>query len=276
MQDFLLELEYKDLQDVASTKERFEDIDARLGTVERHLGIPANIPHKASFWPTTLTGWLQIIGIIVAILAATCTAILYLGSLMVDRHIQSAMQPIQKDIQGTTGDVREIKGMISVLRGQIAITKYSTVPPQELKKDHDALATVKTGLASTPQTIPDFWPTSFKIINLLSEAQATSILQTIGKKPLKPIENVVAQSFDPGTRLPIVKDEHVLLRHRVETEIFVDSVIQFDPDVQLVNDAFMNCVFVFPLGANPSKSLQQIGSALLAADLSKSVTIKGS
>jgi hypothetical protein len=258
-----------------TTKEHFESIDARLGVIEGQLGVSENTLPKNSFWPKTLTEWMEIIGVSLTMLSAACAVGLYLGSLMVDKHIQSAIKPIQDDVQQTKGDLREIKGMLIVLKSQIAVVKYSSIPSQELKKHHDELASIKTTLASAKQDAPNYWQISFQIITLLSQAQATSVLEAASKKPLKILDNV-APPGGPGTPiLMTVTNDNVLLKNLVANEAFIGSVIHLDPSVRLVNDVFQNCVFIFPSEENPPKNLQQIGSELLAADLSN-VTVKGS
>jgi hypothetical protein len=111
---------------------------------------------------------------------------------------------------------------------------------------------------------------SFQIITLLSRAQAPKEMESLVKQPLTVFENV---SF---TNFPMVeRRKNILLRKSVSGITFYDSVIHFDPDVNLSNDLFVNCVFILPWQENPSKTLQQIGTTLLAADLSK-VTLNAS
>ena len=96
---------------------------------------------------------------------------------------------------------------------------------------------------------------SFQIITLLSRAQAPKEMESLVKQPLTVFENV---SF---TNFPMVeRRKNILLRKSVSG---------------LSNDLFVNCVFILPWQENPSKTLQQIGTTLLAADLSK-VTLNAS
>jgi len=57
--------------------------------------------------------------------------------------------------------------------------------------------------------------------------------------------------------------------------IFRNSIIRFDRSVRLVNDVFINCIFILPTEENPPKVLQEIGKTLLTSDLSN-VTLNAS
>jgi hypothetical protein len=172
----------------------------------------------------------------------------------------------------TAARLTRIEGKLGILQAQNAATKYSTIPIKELRGHRDELASVKSNLASLPQDVPNFWPASFQIITLLS--QANSQLETIGKQPLSVMSDVRYINM-PGLIGFAVRDNNVLLKNLVEGVTFTNSVVHFDPSVRLVNDTFINCVFVFPADENPPKSLQEIGKTLLASDLSK-VTLNAS
>jgi hypothetical protein len=229
---------------------------------------------KVGFWRWVWAERNWFIPAVLIVLASIASGSWYLGALILDRHIQLALKPIQSEIVKIDGEVSEINGTLKVLQGQVTVAKYSAAMPRELKKHHDELASVKTILASAPRNAPNFWSTSFQIITLLSQAQATELLETIGKKPLTAIDNVGAINLAPMIGIYRTK-ENVLLKNHVVGLNFIDSVIHLDPSVQLANDTFTNCVFIFPTESNPPKNLQQIGAELLTADLSH-VIVKGS
>jgi len=187
---------------------------------------------------------------------------------MVDRHIQSALKPVQDNVIQINGDVREIKGMLSVLRAQIVADKYSAAAPKELHAHREELNKIKNDLASTPNNTPNFWPASFQIITLFSKA--TFDVEKIAEQSESLVDNVVAN----GGISPI-ENGRVVLKHLIQGMIFKNSIVRFDPSVRLVNDVFINCVFLFPVVEAPPKTLQEIGKALLASDLSK-VTLNAS
>lgn len=163
-----------------------------------------------------------------------------------------------------------IEGTLKVLQAQIAVAKYSTATPQELKEHHYELASVKTTLASVPRNTPNFWPITFQVINLLS--QATSNLTTQNEQKEIVLNDV--SSNPPGLISPVM-NQRVFLKNLVAGFTFTNSIVRFDSSVRLANDTFINCVFIFPPEASPLKNLQEIGSELLASDLTH-VTVKGS
>ncbi|PYU46763.1 MAG: hypothetical protein DMG54_02325 [Acidobacteria bacterium] len=73
----------------------------------------------------------------------------------------------------------------------------------------------------------------------------------------------------------VVREKNVLLKNLIEGIHFENSVIHFDASVRLVDDTFLNCVFILPPQENPPKSFQEIGRTLLTSDLSK-VTLNAS
>ncbi|SRR6266478_846192 len=261
MQSYRLELT-EDMKDTDQNWVRTE--------IQRHLD-PRGWRKLQGYLP--LAG---IIGIFVALLALAGAGWNY-GLTRMGQ--EAAFQAHTTDSLKLVADrLTRIEGNLGILQAQNTVTKYSTIPVKELKQHRDELVGVKKSLASLPQDTPNFWPTSFKIINLLSQAQAVSVLETVGKKPIITIENVVAPP-PPGPIVPprLFIDENLLLKGVVANIIFHGSVIHFDASVQLSNDAFVNCVFIFPPDANPPKNLQQIGSQLLTADFSGEIAIiKGS
>ena len=75
-----------------------------------------------------------------------------------------------------------LQSSVTLLQAQIASSRYSAVPIKDLKKHRDELNTIRNSLVQTPQSTPGFWPASFEIITLLSQAQFQ--LETTGKLPL--------------------------------------------------------------------------------------------
>jgi hypothetical protein len=170
----------------------------------------------------------------------------------------------------TTDRLSSIEGALKLLQAQIVVAKYSNSQPQELKKHHDELASVRATLASAPKSEPNFWPTTFQLLTLLSQATSNPTVQNEQKETV--LDTVV--SNPPGGVAPIT-NSRVVLKNLVAGLTFTNSIIRFDSSVRLANDTFIDCVFIFPSEANPPNNLQQIGSELLAADLSHAI-IKGS
>ena len=72
-----------------------------------------------------------------------------------------------------------------------------------------------------------------------------------------------------------IHDQRVVLKNLVQGVTFINSIVRFDPSVRLVNDTFINCVFILPAQEAPPKIFQEIGKTLLASDLAH-VTISAS
>ena len=64
-----------------------------------------------------------------------------------------------------------------------------------------------------------------------------------------------------------MENRRVVLKNLIQGMVFKNSVVRFEPSVRLVNDVFINCVFILPTAENPPKALQEIGKTLLASDL---------
>lgn len=252
--------------DVATTKERLDGIDAHLKIIDGRFGKSSEVPKpsstgsaRTSFWPKTLSEWAQVIGVGLAVIVAVCSVTLYLGSLMVDRHVQSALKPVQDSVDQISGDVREIKGALAVLQVRIAAAQYSNVPEQQLKAHRDELKAINNTLARTDMATPDYWPVSFQVIKLLS--MAASYIQN-SKATHSTLDNM-------GGVHVVNNGDVVVLKHEISNSLIEDSVVQFDPTVRLMNVTFKNCVFIFPDSLlSPPKPLQEIAIALLDSDIS--------
>ena len=151
---------------------------------------------------------------------------------------------------------------MALLQAQFANSQYSKLPTKQLTSHKEELQSIKATLAQAPKEAPNFWPISLQIIILLSQSMYQ--LETVGKQPLSEISNVVVRGFGRGG---LVSGRNVLLKGTIEGWTFENSVVHFDPSIKLLNVQFKNCVFIFPAEPNPPKSLQEIGTALLASDL---------
>lgn len=259
-----------------TTKEQFKAMDDRLEVIERHLGTRPQTPSKRFSvwsWIWKERGWS--IPVASGLFVGIFSVAVYVAGLEVDKHIQSAVSasvsPLQLDVHRIDGDTQELKGMLNVLRAQIALQKYSSVRPKDLKTHKEELKQLKTTVAQAPPNTPGYWPVAFQIIQLASQSnfpdsekialQGEDVLSGLISRPLGAI------SVGPNRRF--------FLKNHVEGIVFKDSIIRFDPSVELVNDLFINCVFLIPVQDDPSKSLQDIGKTLLASDLSR-VTLNAS
>jgi hypothetical protein len=203
------------------------------------------------------------------------------SSLILDSHIQKAIgestTPIHDDIKKNNdklleinGNVQELKGIVSVLRAQIVAERYSAVPIKDLKSHRSELKTIKEDLTQAKSTAPGYWPAAFQVIHLLSQSNVDDTNRF--KSQESEFTNVT--SSPPGKLSPVLRQRAVLKGH-VEGLIFKECIIRFDPNVELKNDLFINCVFLLPIQENPPRPLQEIGRTLLASDLSE-VTLNAS
>jgi len=204
-----------------------------------------------------------VLGIIVGLLALAGAGWKYAFSRV---EIEAQFQTHTTDNINRLADrLTSLEGKLALQQAQIVSQKYSTIPPKELKAHAEELKQVKTSLAQLPTTSPGYWPAAFQVIQLASQsnfadfdkiaAQRESLFDNVSSKP-------------PGG-FGVTTKQRVFLKNHVEGLVFKDSIIRFDPSVELVNDVFINCVFLIPLHENPSKPLQEIGKTLLASDLSK-------
>jgi len=205
-----------------------------------------------------------------SVLGVTATIIVALLTLAAAAFYQATARieketKFQVETTTTLGQIdKTLAGLqtsISFLQAQIAASKYSAISKKELKSYKTELQNIKANLAKTPKDIPNFWPTSFQIITLLSQAMWQ--LETIGTKPLSIYDNFAIRGGAPA----LISGINVLLKNQIEGLSLENSVIHFDPSVKLVNVSFRNCVFIFPAETQPSQPLQRIGEALLASDL---------
>jgi len=75
--------------------------------------------------------WLIPVTLVVS--SAIGTGIWYVGGLILDKHVQSAVtnanSPLQADIHRVDGDIQEVKATVKVLQAQIAADKNSPSYP---------------------------------------------------------------------------------------------------------------------------------------------------
>jgi hypothetical protein len=189
-----------------------------------------------------------------------------------DARVKAQTDPILTRLSLIDERLSRTEGALSVLRAEAAAAKYVRAPEKELKAHHDELRDIKDRLAQSKPDVPGYWPATFQIITLFS--RATFDVEKIAAGPESSLDNVA--SNPPGVLLSPIQNRRVVLKNLVQGMIFKNSIIRFDPTVRLVNDVFIDCVFIFPsTGETPPAPLQRIGETLLASDLSE-VTLNAS
>ena len=158
-----------------------------------------------------------------------------------------------------------IENNLKILPAQIVASKLTPLPPKELKQHKQELLQVKNNLSTVPADTPTLWPAAFQIITLTS--QATADVERAESRPKETVVDNVRNFGVPCAAISIV-NEKVVLKNVVQGVLFKNAVVRFDPSVRLINDVFINCVFIFPAEQTPTKLLQEIGQTLLASDLS--------
>jgi hypothetical protein len=245
------------------SSENMKDTDQKWVRIEIQTAIQQHLDPRG--WRKLLT-YLPVVGILAIFLTllGLAGAGWYYGLTKMGQ--EAAFQAHTADaLKLITDRLSRIEEKLGILQAQNAITKYSIIPVKELKKHRDELVDVRKSLASLPQDTPNYWPASFQIIALLSQAQFQ--LETIGQQPLSTMSNV--RMFNTAPLSFVVREKNVLLKDLIQGVHFENSVIHFDPSVKLVDDTFINCVFILPPQENPPKSFQEIGRTLLTSDLSK-------
>ena len=100
--DFPFDFGSEMVGEMATTKERFEAIENRLSAIDGpqgrlqsiERGIPRSKTDRQHFWPKTLAEWATVIGLFSTVLGATAGVVWYVGELAVDKHIGTALDPI--------------------------------------------------------------------------------------------------------------------------------------------------------------------------------------
>lgn len=175
-------------------------------------------------------------------------------------------------INRVTERLTSIEGKLTLLQAQLVSQKYSAATPKELKAHVEELKQIKTSLAQLPTTSPGYWPAAFQVIRLASQSNFADFDKIAAQRGESSFNNV---SSRPAGMFGVTTGQRVFLKNHVEGLVFKDSIVRFDPSVELVNDVFINCVFLIPVQESPSKPLQEIGRTLLASDLAR-VTLNAS
>jgi hypothetical protein len=230
---------------------------------------------KGMSWWVRIGEHKVIAGLIVAAIIAVCawaqSALHSQANEYVDGRIGNQVKPISTQLTTINERTSRIEGTLAVLQAQLVAQKYATVPPKELKAHSEELKQLKTTMAQLPPTSSGYWPLVFQVIQLASQSTFADV-DKIAAQGQSEYSNV---SSRPPGGFGVIENRRVILKNHVEGLIFKNCIIFFDPTVELVNDVFINCVFMFPTQENPSKPLQEIGKTLLASDLSK-VTLNAS
>jgi len=240
-----------------------EDLSAvwrALHKLEKNLEVLSDRASRPPVWSKAWRERKWLIPTALPVLAALGAGAWYVGGLVLDRHIQSALSPVQSDIKTIDENVQQITGTLRVLQAQVAAAKYTSVPPDELRKHRVELMGVMKALRGVNRDTPGYWPASFQTITL-------SLMATV-PSPMITKENVFDNvSGPPGSIL--VENSNVVLKNVVAGVIFRNSIVRFDASARLANDTFENCVLIFPVLETPPKPLQEVGNEVLAAqDLS--------
>jgi ribosomal protein L29 len=178
----------------------------------------------------------------------------------------SRFSPPSNSLRKLMSEPAELKGEIEVLRGQLATQKLSTVAPTELRSHARELAQIKSTLARVRPTVPDYWPTAFQVINLLSRATST-VKAMHPALDLTDVSGLTPQvvRYPPGSV--------IRLHGHVTNSVFAGQIVTLDASVILENVRFIDCTIVLPIIADPPVPLQQIGSQLLVTSNLGNVTL---
>jgi hypothetical protein len=221
--------------------------------------------NRPSFWSKVWVERNWVIPTALLVFGCLCSGIWWIGGLAFDHRFNSDLGPLSGDVHAVYGDVRQLAANVSDLQNQIAILRLSAIPTHELKNHVEELKRIKTTLSQTPKGTPDYWPTAFQVITLLSRAVSNP---TVTKSSL--IENVTGP---PGSYA--FNSGDFVLKGVVTGGVFRNSIIRVDPNARLANDRFENCVLVLPYVQNPSEPLQRIGNELLASSDLSNLSIGG-
>jgi hypothetical protein len=159
--------------------------------------------------------------------------------------------------------ISAINSTLKVLAAQSTVARFSSLPPKELKSHEAEIQQVKSSLAKAANTTPGYWSTAFQTINLASKSASSLNFSKLLNTPESTISNVKGERIG-GLKMGPAR---VVLSGHVEGVIIHDSIVRFDPNVVLVNDLFINCVFVLPPDLQLSSPVKEIVNTLLASDI---------
>jgi hypothetical protein len=234
--------------DGTATKEQFSNVSTSLNGITHQL---KEISDRRGFWKRVWKERNWAIPSALALLGLLGTGTYWLSGVIIDRQTK----PLADALNQTTERLVRIEGRLSVQAAQDKVRTLAALPRKDLRQHSKELVTLKSELAKTVKTVPQFWPTSFKLISLTSRA-----LSPLESTPLK--SSVVADSNSVELRYAVVT-----LAGHVSQSRFIDCVIIFDPDVRLNQVLFVNCVVpAGPYVLHPT--LERIGETLLASNIS--------
>ncbi len=203
-----------------------------------------------------LTHWLRewgIVGtniaIIVALLGLSLTAAGYAFSRVGKEAAFEAR---------TEAELKQIEAALKLIPIQVSASNLSSLPVNDLPTHKPELAKFRQTLTATDRNTPNFWPTSFQVINLLSKA--TSPVKVEHPSAI----DLTDSTFGPGA-VDYPPGSVISLHKHIYNSTFKDAVIYLDANVILQNVTFINCTIVLPAVEVPSAPLQQVGNQLLEA-----------
>jgi len=183
-----------------------------------------------------------------------------------DSRVNTAIDPVSRQIQATQADTKRIEGMLIVLQSKVLIQQLAALPQLQLREHREELREARKFLATANPETPGFWPATFQLITLLSRASSAVEVE-------KPKEILISDIS--GVPFAGEFGERLVLAGQIRNTVFTDAVVRLDPEVHLENVTFIDCIIIFPDAPKPAKSLQQIASEFLSSDLMRT-TIRGS
>jgi hypothetical protein len=209
------------------------------------------------------------------LLAVVITAFLGLVAIVITLTIFATNKvAVESEFRGKTAErlasiedrLTSVETSLKLLPAQLAVTKFSSISPKELKDHRDELNQLRSSLTTAPSVAPGYWNTAFQVIQLASRSTFDAKnSEKIFSGQESVFRNVTSK---PLGALAVAPNQRAVLKDHIEGLIFRDSIIRFDPSVELVNDVFINCIFIFPVLQTPPQPLQRIAAELLSSDLS--------
>jgi hypothetical protein len=202
-------------------------------------------------------------------------------------EVAKGLEPIHTQLESLNQDIGKIKDHLHIARNELPPTDLKSFGPlnshqfadslpmlnAELKAaafrqslpDPDTLKTLAEKLSHTPETAPDYWPTTLQFITLVSG----NVKGAPG--PGKP-GLVLAGNQEGGIRIsPAIVGQIVLLDGGFVGPVRFEHcrIIFTDHEVKMREVSFWNCVFEMPTTSAPSDFLKRSVRALLASNLTE-------
>lgn len=171
--------------------------------------------------------------------------------------VQQSPSRVLKDLSQMHPD--NFVAAIPVLR------KVTDLPPSDISATDETLHNIAERLGRTPETAPNYWPTTLRFIQFASSVLAPQK----DVPPHGPPTSVISNNFGFGFRLRLKGEVILLDGGDLGSDVQFENcrIIFTSHPVRMQGVTFINCVFEMPTELEPTPYLKSVAYTLLASDL---------